>query len=82
MGKEYCYKRSRPKLRYIPIVNQKDDLLFQIIILVKRSTCFGGLFVHHQALKTAYTTTVYAKQLLLLATIGDEMFYLIPDSSR
>jgi len=28
---------------------------------------------HHQELKTAYTATVYVKQLLLPAAIGDEM---------
>jgi hypothetical protein len=44
-------------------------------ILVKRSTCFGLSFVHHQELKTAYTATVYVKQLLLPAIIGDEMEY-------
>ena len=49
----------------------KIHLLSQII-LVKRSTCFG-LSVHHQELKTAYTATVYVKQLLLPAAIGDEM---------
>jgi hypothetical protein len=32
-----------------------------------------GLSVHHQELKTAYTATVYVKQLLLPAAIGDEM---------
>jgi hypothetical protein len=37
----------------------------KLFILVKRSACFGGLSVHHQELKTAYTATVYVKQLLL-----------------
>jgi hypothetical protein len=32
-----------------------------------------GLSVHHQELKTAYIETVYVKQLLLPAAIGDEM---------
>jgi hypothetical protein len=32
-----------------------------------------GLFVHHQEFKTAYTATVYVKQLLLPAAIGDDM---------
>jgi hypothetical protein len=31
-----------------------------------------GLSVHHQELKT-YTATVYVKELLLPAAIGDEM---------
>jgi hypothetical protein len=30
-------------------------------------------YVYHQELKTAYTATVYVKQLLLSASIGDEM---------
>jgi len=41
-------------------------LILELFILVKHSTCFG-LSVHHQELKTAYTTTVYVKQLLLPA---------------
>jgi hypothetical protein len=43
-----------------------------------------GLFVHYQELETAYTATVYVKQPLLPAAIGDEtelQFHLIPDSS-
>jgi len=32
-----------------------------------------GLSVHHQELKAAYAATVYVKQLLLPAAIGDEM---------
>jgi hypothetical protein len=32
-----------------------------------------GLSVYHQELKTAHTATVYVKQLLLPAAIGDEM---------
>jgi hypothetical protein len=32
-----------------------------------------SLSVHHQELKTAYIATVYVKQLLLPAAIGDEM---------
>ena len=47
--------------------------LFSQIILVKRSLCFGGFNVHHQEHKTAYTATVYVKQLLLPAAIGGEM---------
>jgi aminopeptidase N len=35
--------------------------------------------VHHQEIKTAYTATVYVKQLLLPAAIEDE---IEPDSSR
>jgi hypothetical protein len=31
------------------------------------------LSVHHQELKTTYTATVYVKQLLLPAAVGDEM---------
>jgi hypothetical protein len=31
--------------------------------------------VHHQEFKTAYTATVYVKQLLLPAAIGEEMDY-------
>ena len=43
----------------------------------------NGLSVYHQELKTAYTATVYVKQLLLPAAIRDEMeLHLIPDSSR
>jgi hypothetical protein len=40
-----------------------------------------GLSVHHQELKTVYAATIYVKQLLLPAAIGDEMelqFHLIP----
>jgi hypothetical protein len=51
---------------------------FKLFILVKLSTCFC-LSVHHQELKTAYTATVFIKQLLLPTAIGDEMeleFYL------
>jgi len=45
---------------------------FKLFILVKLSTCFG-LSVHNQELKTAYTATVYVKQLLLPAAIEVEM---------
>ena len=43
----------------------------KLFILVKRSTYFG-LSVHHQELKTAYTATLYVKQMLLPAAVGDE----------
>jgi hypothetical protein len=60
-------------------------LLSQIIYSCKTLYMFrDDLTVHHQELKTAYTATVYVKQLLLPAAIGDEMktwFHLIPDSS-
>ena len=56
-------------------------LLFQIIYSCKTLYMFSdGLYVHHQELKTVYTATVYVKQLLLPAAIGDEME--LPDSSR
>jgi len=35
----------------------KMYLFVKLFILVNRSTCFGGLSVHHQELKTAYTAT-------------------------
>ena len=35
----------------------KMHLFLKLIILVKRSTCFGGLSVHHQELKTAHMAT-------------------------
>ena len=57
-------------------------LLSQIIYSCKTLYMFrDGISVHHQELKTAYTATVYVKQLLLPAAIGDEMelqFQLIP----
>ena len=51
------------------------------IVQRTRCTCYlklfilfsDGLSVHHQELKTAYTATVYVKQLLLPTAIGDEM---------
>jgi hypothetical protein len=58
----------------IPILQTTRDTCYLILfILVKCSTCFGVLFVHHQELKTAYTATVYVKQLLLPAALGDEI---------
>jgi hypothetical protein len=35
----------------------KMDLFHKLFILVKHCTCFGGLSVHHQELKTAHTAT-------------------------
>jgi len=68
----------------IPIVQPTRCTCYcKWFIIVKRSACFG-LSVHHQELKTAYTATVYVKQLLLPAAIGDEMelqLHLIPHSS-
>jgi len=40
-----------------------------LFILVKRSTCFGQFFVHHQELKTEYRTTVYIKHICLTYTV-------------
>jgi hypothetical protein len=49
-------------------------LLSQIIYSCKMLHMFrDGLSFHHQELKTEYTATVYVKQLLLPAAIGDEM---------
>ena len=57
-----------------PIIQQtRCTYYLKLFILVKRCTCFGGLSVHHQELETAYIETVYVKQLLLPAAIGDEM---------
>ena len=42
-------------------------------LLLSGMRCLISLFAHHQELKTAYTATVYVKQLLLPAAIGDEM---------
>jgi hypothetical protein len=51
--------------RHIPIVQPtRSTCYIKLFILVKRSACFGHS-VHHQELKTAYTATVYVKQLLL-----------------
>jgi hypothetical protein len=35
----------------------KMHLFLRLFILAKRCTCFGGLSVHHQELKTAHTAT-------------------------
>jgi len=35
----------------------KMHLFLKLFNLVKHSTCFGGLSVHHQELKTVYTET-------------------------
>jgi len=52
----------------------KMHLLTQIIYSCKTLYMFRTVFpFHHQELKTAYTATVYVKQLLLPAAIGDEM---------
>jgi len=45
-------------------------LFLKLFILVKRSTCFGGLSVHHQELKTAHTAT---DKCQTAAAIQDEM---------
>jgi hypothetical protein len=59
--------------RHIPIVQPtRYTCYLKLFILVKRSTCFD-LSVHHQELKTAHTATVYVKQLLLPAAMGDGM---------
>ena len=40
-------------------------LFLKLFILVKRSTCFGGLSVHHQELETGHTATgIYVKLTL------------------
>ena len=71
---DVTFKFSRKKLlNFIPIVQQtRCTCYLKLFILAKRYTCFG-ISVHHQELKTAYTATVYVKQLLLTAAIGDEM---------
>ena len=51
----------------------KMHLLSQIIYSCKTLCMFRRSFVHHQELKTACTATVYVKQMLLPAAIGDEM---------
>ena len=42
------------------------------LFLQKALHVSDGFSVHHQELKTAYTATVYVKQLLLPAAIRDE----------
>jgi hypothetical protein len=72
----FNFKRVRWK---IPINTAKFPIVqptrftcyLKQFILVKRSTCFVGLSVHHKELKTAYTATVYVKQLLLPAAAGN-----------
>jgi hypothetical protein len=69
----YCINISLVIRLHIPIVQPTRCTCFlKLFILVKLCTCFG-LSVHHQELKTKYTATVYVKQLLLPAAIGDEM---------
>jgi len=52
----------------------KIHLLSQIIYSCKTLYMFwGGFSVHYQERKTAYTATIYVKQLLLPAAFGDGM---------
>jgi hypothetical protein len=54
-------------------------LLSQIIYSCKNSLHGAdGLSIHNQELKTVYTATVYVKQLLLPAAIGDEIELVKP----
>jgi hypothetical protein len=66
----HTHTHTHTHTQSIPIVQPTRCICYlKLYILVKRSTCFG-LSVHHQEIKTAYTATVYVKQLLLTATIG------------
>jgi hypothetical protein len=58
---------------YFYSITNKITCYHKLFILVKLSTCFGGFSIHHQERKTAYTATVYVKQLLLPVAIGDGM---------
>ena len=54
--------------------NQQDaPVISNYLFLQNALHVLGGLSIHHQELKTAYTATVYVKQLLQPAAIGDEM---------
>jgi len=68
------------------VYNQEDaPVISNYLFFLKALYVSNGLSVRHQDLKTAYTATVYVKELLLPAAIGDKMklqFHLIPDSSR
>ena len=54
--------------------NQQDaPVISNYLFLHNALHVSHGLSVHYQELKTAYTATVYVKQLLLSVAIGDEM---------
>ena len=58
----------------IPIVQPKRCTCYlKLFILVKRSTCFGRSFRPSSGAQNCIYRTVYVKQLLLPAVIGDEM---------
>jgi len=51
--------------------NQQDaPVISNYLFLLNPLHVLNGLPVHHQELKTAYTATVYVKQLLLRAAIA------------
>ena len=61
-------------LNCLPILQlTRCTCYLKLFIIIKHSTCFGGLSVHHQEFKTAYTATVSVKQLLIPAAIWDDM---------
>jgi len=57
--------KLRIQQRYI-----SNSCYLKLFILVKRSTCFGLSFRPSSGAQTAYTTTLYVKQLLLPAAIA------------
>jgi hypothetical protein len=57
---------SKALKNHIPIVQPtRCTYYLKLFIIVKSSIYFERYFVHHQEPKTAYTATVYVKQLLL-----------------
>jgi hypothetical protein len=56
-------------------------MYLKLFIYVKHSTCFGGLSVHHQELKTAHTATgicqTAAANCLLAAGSSNRLTYTI-----
>jgi hypothetical protein len=52
---------------------QDAPVISHYLFLSNALHILDGLSVHRQELKTAYTATVYVKQLLLYAAIGDDI---------
>jgi hypothetical protein len=62
-------------LIYSYSITNKMHLFLKLFILIKRSTCFGGLSFHHQELKLHIQQQAYVKQLLLPAASGSCLTY-------
>ena len=64
----YNFTHASPYIPLAPIVHStRCTCYLKLFILVKHLHVLDGLSVHHQELKTAYTATVYVKELLLPA---------------